>query len=73
MRGGSTELQVSQADLSPLEGGEANIPWSHFQPQEKQKGIANSKHGYTKGKSYLTSLIAFCTEVTGGANTWLRA
>ncbi|CAM5111572.1 unnamed protein product [Natator depressus] len=35
---------------------------------EERKGIRNSQHGFTKGKSCLTNLIAFCDEITGSVD-----
>ncbi|CAM5167297.1 unnamed protein product [Natator depressus] len=37
----------------------------HF---EERKVIRNSQHGFTKGKSCLTNLIAFCDEITGSVD-----
>ncbi|CAM5109502.1 unnamed protein product [Eretmochelys imbricata] len=35
---------------------------------EERKGIRNSQHGFTKGKSCLANLIAFCDEITGSVD-----
>ncbi|CAM5085162.1 unnamed protein product [Eretmochelys imbricata] len=35
---------------------------------EERKMIRNSQHGFTKGKSCLTNLIAFCDEITGSVD-----
>ncbi|CAM5177833.1 unnamed protein product [Eretmochelys imbricata] len=35
---------------------------------EERKAIRNSQHGFTKGKSCLTNLIAFYDEITGSAD-----
>lgn len=59
---GTGELEVSQLNISSKEGHEA------ISKQAKdQKGIGNSKHGFTKGKPYLTKVSAFCTEMTVSA------
>ncbi|CAM5107999.1 unnamed protein product [Eretmochelys imbricata] len=39
--------------------------WKHL---EERKGIRNSQHGFTKGKSCLTTLIPFYDEITGSVD-----
>ncbi|CAM4529209.1 unnamed protein product [Caretta caretta] len=41
---------------------------SILKPLEERKGIRNSQHGFTKGKSCLTNLIAFYDEITGSVD-----
>lgn len=35
-----------------------------------KKVIGNSQHGFSKGKSCLSNLIAFCNEVTDSVEKW---
>lgn len=35
---------------------------------KENKLIESSQHGFTKGKSYLNNLVAFCKEMTGSAD-----
>ncbi|CAM5089649.1 unnamed protein product [Natator depressus] len=39
-----------------------------LKPLEQRKVIRNSQHGFTKGKSCLTNLIAFYDEITGSVD-----
>ncbi|CAM5077330.1 unnamed protein product [Eretmochelys imbricata] len=41
---------------------------SILKPLVERKVIRNSKHGFTKGKSCLTNLIAFYDEITGSVD-----
>ncbi|CAM5134719.1 unnamed protein product, partial [Eretmochelys imbricata] len=41
---------------------------SILKPLEERKVIRNSQHGFTKGKSCLTNLIAFYDEITGSVD-----
>ncbi|CAM4562333.1 unnamed protein product [Lepidochelys olivacea] len=41
---------------------------SVLKPFEERKVIGNSQHGFTKGKSCLTNLIAFYDEITGSVD-----
>jgi len=64
------ELENPQRGLSPCHGScfeaEALVLGAHLIKQvEEKKFTRSSQHGFTKGKSYLTSLIAFYDGMTG--------
>lgn len=59
----SGELQTGQTYLSPWEGDGMNPPASHFQLYQDKNVTKNSKHGFVKGKSCLTNLVAFYNEI----------
>ena len=41
------------------------VPYTLFKQLEEKKVIRNSQHGFTKGKSCLTKLVAFYDVITG--------
>ncbi|CAM4525088.1 unnamed protein product, partial [Lepidochelys kempii] len=60
----SCKLQRNKGALGAL----AHYPATLAKHVEERKVIRNSQHGFTKGKSCLTNLIAFYDEITGSVD-----
>lgn len=61
---GPRELPDCQPHLNPWEVMEHLIPGAIFVRMGDKQVIRSSQRGYTKGKSWLANLIAFCDEPT---------
>jgi len=68
--GGSGKLQASQPHLRPWKGDETTCSGCHLLAIGREEGFRSSQHGFTKGKSCLTNLIAFYDVITGWVDGW---
>lgn len=58
------ELQTSEPHLCACEDHGTDPPGRNVKARAGQARVRDSQHGFTKGKSCLTNLVAFCDGVT---------